>query len=396
MKNEKPTLAGALPGGRSVAVYSASYLNLSETFIQRQVIGIEPRWSPFVLTNDLRNSASIKTERVISVRRSLGDRIAMRLSRRLAKNYEWLPSPLLQRYVDVLANQNARLIHAHFAPAGFEMAAVAKTLRIPLIVTFHGWDASSLLRSAVACRAILKLSEYAKFICVSDAVKAKLIRIGVPKDRLTLHYIGLPLPDFPNSGSEQPRVSGEERVILHVGRMVEKKGVDYTLRAFKALRTSTPNVKLLLVGDGPLLGEMKQLATALALGDAAVFLGPLPNTEVRRLMGMADVFVLHSVTAADGDEEGLPIVLMEAMAMRRPVVSTYHSGIPELINDEENGFLVNERAVEQYTQAMKKALVATDALKSAARSTIECRFSAETQNARLADIYDEACLPDGG
>src|SRR5437868_13294812 len=142
------------------------------------------------------------------------------------------------------------------------------------------------------------------------------------------------MPIRERSASDAPR-------LLTVARLVEKKGVDDALRAVAAVRFRHPGLRYDVVGDGPLRGGLEALAGELGLGDAVIFHGARYADAVREMMDAANVFVLASRTAGDGDEEGTPNVLLEAQACGLPILSTTHSGIPEVV-DPQAGVLVAE------------------------------------------------------
>jgi colanic acid/amylovoran biosynthesis glycosyltransferase len=191
-----------------------------------------------------------------------------------------------------------------------------------------------------------------------------------------------------------PLQSGTRDVIriTAVGRCVEKKGHEFTLRALHALRVRRPDLplRLDLIGEGPLLDDLQTLATALGLEDLVRFMGPLSHPEVLQALSATDIVSLPSVTAADGDKEGIPVVLMEAMAMRIPVVSTFHSGIPELVSHETSGLLSLERDVGTLARNIER--LADDPafraiLGEAARARIEAEFETAALGRSLRRHY---------
>jgi colanic acid/amylovoran biosynthesis glycosyltransferase len=170
--------------------------------------------------------------------------------------------------------------------------------------------------------------------------------------------------------------------------MTEKKGHRYTLKAFAGLMARRPGLAahLDMIGNGPQLEEMRDLVEQLGLAAHATVHGGLPHDQVRDLLNQANVFVLPSVTAADGDMEGIPVSIMEAMAMGLPIVSTRHSGIPELVADGISGLLVAEHDIPALTGAFER-LIDTPGLivrmGLAGRSIVERDYSATRQCAVL-------------
>lgn len=160
-----------------------------------------------------------------------------------------------------------------------------------------------------------------------DSDKIAVIRMGIDPKKITFS---------PTKLNDRNNIK-----VISVGRATEKKGLEYAIKAMASLDF----VDYKIIGGGELLEELQKLVTDLNKQDTIHCLGALPHQEVLRQLELADVFLLPSVTAENGDMEGIPVALMEAMAKGKIVVSTYHSGIPELIEDKVNGFLCNERNI---------------------------------------------------
>jgi glycosyltransferase involved in cell wall biosynthesis len=267
---------------------------------------------------------------------------------------------------------------------------LARKLDVPLLVTFHGYDASRLLRNRTYVAALKELFTYARGLTVCDAIRRRLVDKGVAESRLRTHYIGVSLTSFPYK--QRPTLSqkvrsGQPARFLQVGRFVEKKGHVYTIQAFHGLLQDGYDCYLELVGDGPLLKACRGLVRDLRIDQRVHFWGAQPPTMVAQLMADADAFVHHSVTARDGDQEGIPLSIMEAMATGLPVAATSHSGIAELVVDGETGRLVPERDVPAYVQALRDLIVADCDMGAESRRVVESRFDLNQQNVELTSIY---------
>jgi len=286
-------------------------------------------------------------------------------------------------------------VHAHFGPDGLTALDVARRLQIPLVTTLHGYDVSrtgralllsgrlSWMRYALGRRRLMR--EGALFLAVSDALRAKAIAAGYPPDRTITHYMGVDLRAFPFSPDR------DGHTILHVGRLVEKKGTALLIDALDRLKTAHPEANLVVIGDGPLRPSLERLARQLGVGGKVRFLGSQPPTAVAEWMRSAALLAVPSVTARDGDAEGLPTVIPEAAASGLPVVGSDHSGIPEAIADEHSGFVVPEGQVEPLTGRLAELLGSRDLRRSmglAARKLAESRFDRRTQVERLESHYD--------
>lgn len=283
-----------------------------------------------------------------------------------------------------LAAAGPELIHAHFATDGLRVLPLAKALGVPLITHLRGYDVTrsrgALLRSGrlswvrYALGRGRLMREGALFLAVSDALREQAIALGYPAERVLTHYNGVDLDRFrPGEAPSEPGL------ILHVGRLVEKKGTAVLLRAMADL----PAARLVVIGDGPLRGALERQT-----GPRVRFLGALPAEEVAAWMRRASVLAAPSLTAADGDAEGLPNVVVEAAASGLPVVATHHSGIPEAVDDGVSGFLVPEGDAAALAQGLRAALAAGPGMSKAARALAERRFDSRRQAERLEAIYD--------
>lgn len=288
--------------------------------------------------------------------------------------------------VEVLAalqlDQAPDVIVANFGPNGI-VGAKLKRHYFPgakLVTIFHGHDVSSYPKAHgwQRYRAIAPQIDLA--LCVAELWAAELRReAGIPAE---VHYLGIPLDALPR---RVPR-SGEAFQILFAGRMVEKKGTEYLVYAVRELLARGHRVRARLIGDGPLVPELQRLAGQLGIASQVTFDGAQSHTEVLAAMAAADCLVAPSVTAANGDSEGIPVTIMEAMGCGLPVVSTYHAGIPELVENAVSGLLAPERDVDAlrgHIEALIQSPELGQRIATAARMVIETRFDASIQNAKL-------------
>jgi colanic acid/amylovoran biosynthesis glycosyltransferase len=280
-----------------------------------------------------------------------------------------------------------RLIHAHFGRGGALALPLARALHVPLAVTFHGGDATKETHyrrraiPAIYQRRLPALQrEAALFHCVSDHIRDVLAARGFPPDKLRTIRLGIEPdpPVAPHSGDEQP-------YLLFVGRFVEKKGATHLLDALRLLRNGGGTPRLMMIGDGPLEGQLRRAAASLP---EVSFLGWQAPAEVRARMRGAMALIVPSATAATGDEEGLPTVVLEAMAQGTPVIGSRHSGIVEAVTDEADGLLVPPGDPRALADAIGR-LIHNQALRqrlgTAARRTVAQRFDAKAQSHCLED-----------
>ena len=288
-----------------------------------------------------------------------------------------------------LAALKPRLIHAHFGRGGAVALPLARALGVPLAVTFHGGDATKethYRRRAIPTiyqrRMAALMREAALFHCVSDHIRDVLLARGFPAAKLRVIRLGIETdpPVVPPAAETNP-------YLLFVGRFVEKKGAAHLLDAMRFVREAGDMTELVLIGDGPLGAALRREAASLT---GVNFLGWQPPAEVRARMRGALALVVPSVTAASGDEEGLPTVVLEAMAQGTPVIGSRHSGIVEAITDDASGLLVPPGDAHALADAMAR-LIADPGLRArlgaAGRRTVVERFDAKTQSHALEDAF---------
>jgi colanic acid/amylovoran biosynthesis glycosyltransferase len=286
-----------------------------------------------------------------------------------------------------LAPLQPRLIHAHFGRGGALALPIARALGLPLVVTFHGGDATKdepyrrrLIPTIFQRRCAALQREAALIVCVAEHVREALLARDFPAAKLKVIRYGIE----PEADGETPP-RPDRPYVLFVGRFVEKKGVVYLLEAMRNLESEGAAVDLALVGDGPMAEVLRRQASGLK---HVRFLGWLPNHKVRRLMRSALALCVPSVTARTGDAEGLPNVVLEAMACALPVIGSETGGIAEAVEDGRTGFLVPQADPRAIAGAAGR-LLGDPALRNrmgyAARAAATERFSAVAQSRVLED-----------
>jgi glycosyltransferase involved in cell wall biosynthesis len=380
-----------------VAVYVRHYISPSETFIYRQLNGVRDGYRPIVLTSNPSNLDLFPTQPIYIRRKGLVEKVSTRLVNMATGRSVWPSAGQRKYWARVLEDQKVALIHAHFAHFALDMLPLARAAGIPMVVTFHGVDASLLLENESHTRALPALVDYAHTITISRDMAGRLAARGIAPRRLSVHYIGVPIEDFryvERSPIREKLAAKQPIRFLAVSNFIEVKGHRFTVRAFAKYAAGQPNTELVLAGDGPLRGEIEALASEMGIRDKARFTGRVKADEVIAMMGEADAFLQHSVTLPNGRQEGLPTVLMEAMSTGLPVIASRHSGIPELITDGVDGLLVDERDMEGYVSALDGLPDLDPAIGRRARQKIEEKFNMSVQNEKLMSIY-RSTIDDG-
>jgi colanic acid/amylovoran biosynthesis glycosyltransferase len=361
-----------------VAVYRSFLLGPSETFIRGEAMALE-RYSPlFVGEGRVEGGLALPDDSVVTG--LPGGRYRPAVLRHV-------PGYLVGRLARACRERDVALVHAHFGTDSLVALDLAERLDVPLVVTYHGFDASlsdAALRSRYLRRRAELFGRAAAIVAVSAFIGREVVRQGAPEAKLRVHHFGVPLGPAPSGEARDP-------VVLFVGRQIEKKGLGDLIEAMGRVRESVPAARLLVVGDGPRRREHE--AAARRLGLDADFLGWLEPREVTRRFRAARVLCVPSRRGSDGDAEGLPTVIPEAGAQGLPVVGTRHSGIPQAIGDGAGGLLADEGDVEGIAQGLIAVLTDDDLwrrLSAGARDNVARNFDPRRQAEALEAIYDEA------
>ena len=294
---------------------------------------------------------------------------------RLLKLYLGIKQPQAWEIAMINSFKKHRIdkVYAEYGTTGVEIMPVCKKMNIPLIVNFHGFDASihSVLENFE--KQYKELFDYAEHIVVvSKLMQKKLISWGANPPKITY------TPCAPNDSFLELNPAFSENAFIAVGRFVDKKAPYYTILAFQKVLSKYPDAKLYLCGDGLLYDVCVNLVNYLKISNNVLFLGSISAKELKAIYERVSGFVQHSVTAQNGDMEGTPVAVLEACAAGLPVISTKHAGIPDVVQHEKTGLLVEEHDVEQMAEYMMCLLENKDYAKSlgaAGRELVKANFT---------------------
>lgn len=286
-----------------------------------------------------------------------------------------------------LIKNRIQVVFCEYLQVAAAVVDLCRRLKIPVVAHAHGYDITAQAREAGwADRYSQKLPLMDEIVVVSQDMREKVLRFGVAAEKVHVIPCGTAVSVDPGAGKQCHRTSFK---LLAVGRLTAKKGPILLLEAFRQIRQVIPNVELSVIGDGEFREPMRQYLVATRLEGSAHLLGALSNEEVRKHLRDADLFLQHSITADNGDEEGLPVAILEAMAESVPVVATRHAGIPEVVADGQNGFLVTpgdtagmaQRSIQLLEDSALRARFGGRAL-----SSVQERFSIDREMVCLREI----------
>lgn len=385
---EAPPSGGSRP---CVAIYRTQILPISETFVRDQACALR-RWRP-VLTGE-RTIGQLPLDGMAV--RALHDGPPTLLQRLIGMGARYLDRPV-PGMLRLMRGVAPKLVHAHFGFDGVEAWPVARALGVRLLVTLHGSDITTDMhwfasggggrRWRAYPRRLKRLAAEPRvsFVAVSHSIREAAIRAGLPPQRIHVCPIGIDVQRFRHTGRP---VAERGPVILFAGRLVEKKGCRYLIEAFRTVRAQMPDARLVIAGDGP---ERGMLSTMAADMEGITFHGRYSAAQMQPLLEEARVFCLPSVTARNGDAEGMGLVLLEAQACGVPVVTSARGGATEGIINGETGFAFAEGDVAALS-AHLLAILRDDGL-AARMSAAGPVFVAQQHDlsrwaATLEDIYD--------
>lgn len=373
-----------------ILVYRNKWLPISETFIYNQSVRLQRYDSFFLGARPIQGPhIPIPPDRLQLIN---DGGIKGLLREILFKLFGYIP----ENIIGWARNLNPALIHAHFGPDGSMVLPLAMKLEIPLVVSFLGTDATLMdkyaRRSYLAQRLYLKrrkllAEKVTKVVVPSEYLKECLVeRHGFPVNKIHIIHHGVDLKQFSTAG--KPPEWGH---ILYVGRLVPRKGLQYLIDALQIVKNRFRDVKLTIIGDGPLREDYESQARQ-KLGSGFAFLGGQSHETVRDYMERAYLFSMPSITMASGETETFGLVFAEAHALGVPVVSFNSGAISEVVSHGETGLLAEEGNVDMLSNHILKLLEDPDQrhrMGKLARERVERLFDLEKQNAVLESFYDD-------
>lgn len=378
-------MPGIKPRGK-ILVFNTSFFDVSQTFVYHQVALLSKHYDMELLGMAFMNPhgydlSSFETHKV-NRPRGYFNRVLYRFT-----GIRIFSAVSLLKLFRLFRKKRFRAIHAHFGTNALLILPFARFFRIPLVVTFHGADASRMLRVKNYVKRLPKLFDYAAAIIIVSRHMEKSLKLDNWMHKVHI----IPCSVDPDEFEANPDKIKNGRInLIHAGRLTPKKGVPNLIRVFAELASKYPEVDLDLAGEGDDEFECRQIVEIYGLENRVRFHGAVDHDNMKKMLENADIFVLNSRTAADGDMEGTPVSLLEAMSLGIAVVSTRHAGIPDVIRDGENGLLVPEFADESLRKAIERLIVDEDfrqTLGREANKTVKQKYSLQVMEEKLIRVF---------
>jgi colanic acid/amylovoran biosynthesis glycosyltransferase len=371
-----------------IACYCATFLKPEMLHIYRQITALK-RCIPVVIAQKREETERYPFQSVRVVPKPK-THFLRRLWFRQLRDMPWQISDAeLHTLMRVLRGTGARLLHIYFGQIAVHLLPLIRTWKNPAIVSFHGADVTVDMNKPAYREATRQMLEAVRLVLVrSESLRHALADLGCDPEKIELQHTGIPLEEFPFDERTFPK-NGEWR-LMQAGRLIEKKGLPVTLRAFARFLHHYPNATLTIAGEGPLVAELQKLTRELNIDGRISFTGFISQERLREIYYRSHIFLHPSQTGQDGNQEGIPNSMLEAMATGLPVFATQHGGIPEAVENGVSGVLVSERDDSALAHTLLKTLQDPVLLSRIARSGAEVvrkNFDLRVQAHRLEDIY---------
>ena len=363
--------------------------------VHRQIVSLS-RWRPVVITQKRENAAQFpfpNEKRALAVLGPLPWRNWRRFwFRQVRRGPVLIPQSRVRELIYETLRLEADVVHIFFGHIGVQLLPFIAASPRPVVVSFHGADVGVEAGHAAWRQALQQVFQHAALILArSESLMAGLAALGCPVEKLRLQRTGIPLEAWPFQ--ERPWPADGSWHLVQACRLVPKKGLRTTLQAFGEIVKKMPAARLTLAGDGPLRQELAEAARAAGLSDRVSFPGFLNQDALRELVYSAHLFLHPSETPPDGNREGVPNALLEAMASGLPVLATNHGGIPEAVTHGQSGFLVAEGDTSGLARAALELMESPANYARMARAAcgeVTAKFERQAQTAILESYYDEA------
>jgi colanic acid/amylovoran biosynthesis glycosyltransferase len=374
-----------------VACYCATFLKPEMLHIYRQIISLT-RVRPIVIAQKREEAERYPFEAVTVVGKP-ATHFLRRIWFKQIRDTPWQISRAeVNTLISILETADARLLHIYFGHIAVHLLPLIRAWGKPSVVSFHGADVMVDLEKPAYREATKQMLEAVRLVLVrSESLGRALVEIGCPPEKIRIQRTGIPVQEI--SFRERVWPTDGAWKFVQACRLIEKKGLRTSLLAFAKFGAAHPRAAFTIAGEGPLGAELENQARELGIGDKVSFSGFLSQNELRELFYRSHIFLHPSERGADGNQEGVPNSMLEAMASGLPVFATEHGGIPEAIKNGESGILVREGNGEALARALLNAVENPRALTTIARNgaaSVREKFEQSAQTQKLEEFYFEA------
>lgn len=386
-----------LMGRRVVASYCSSFLKSEMLHIYRQVKALRGV-DTFVVTKEIQNAERFPFDDIEVIPKRRTNLLVHGWLKFVERRPPIVYRGEYQTLESLLERHGADLMHIYFGHTGVHLLPFIEQWHKPCVVSFHGADVAHKPEIKDYPGKLRRLFNAVPLVFArSQSLVDRLVHLGCPPEKLRINRTGIPLNEFPFVERQASRNGGKVRVV-QACRLIPKKGVATSLRAFAIFKKDHPDAEFFIAGKGPLQPELEMLAGGLGIARDVHFLGFLSQPKLMQLYASSHLFLHPSEISPNQDQEGVPNSVLEAMATGLPVVATRHGGIPEAVDHGRTGFLVAEEDHVGLANAMQLITSSPGLLKEMgerAHASVVERFEQDTQISHLESFYEEAITMNG-
>src|SRR5213082_3551834 len=367
-------------GRRVVASYCSSFLKSEMLHIYRQVKALRGVHT-FVVTKEVQNAERFPFDDIEVIPKRRTNLLVHGWLKFVERRPPIVYRGEYQTLDSLLKRHDADLMHIYFGHTGVHLLPFIEQWDKPCVVSFHGADVAHKPEIKDYPAKLRRLFSAVPLVFArSQSLADRLVHLGCPPEKLRINRTGIPLNEFQFVDREPPR-DGKWRVV-QACRLIPKKGVATSLRAFAIFKKDNPGAEFFIAGKGPLQPELEWLDGWLGSLRDVHFVGFLPQPQLLNLYASSHLFLHPSEISPNQDQEGVPNSVLEAMATGLPVVGTRHGGIPEAVDHGRTGFLVAEEDHVGLANAMQLITSSRDLLKRMgedAHFVVRDRFEQQAQ-----------------
>ncbi|TRZ77723.1 colanic acid biosynthesis glycosyltransferase WcaL [bacterium] len=388
----------------TIAHCRTRFLPVSEVFIENQIFESESV-KPIVLTCELENAHKNAHFCPSQINKNNDLKIFSFCNNSLLHLFKKMSKREGDYFSNVIREIGAQLLHVHFGTDAWYFMKLKKLAKIPMVVSFYGYDAYKFPKMFFGIGKILlrKVFKCADAVVVpSEHMKKYLVDLGCSENKINIIPWGVKINDQLSMNNDQCTTEYDEKSVsknkadktvkfISLGRMVEKKGQIYLIKAFKKVLDSGINAELTIIGQGPLKNKLVGAIDKFGISAIVKFIDKLSNQEVVQTLMSHNIYVQPSLVSRNGDQEGIPTAIMEACSCQLPIISTNHAGIPEIVQNNVSGILVPERDSEKLAEAMIRLAKDSELCKkfgANGKKIASDKYNVIKQNKKLEELYE--------